>query len=89
MGRVKQGSTSRCIGSEGTAGTGGEMPCPVCRTPIAVDPVALLAGARAVCGGCGTAMRLEPGEGVRQTVEQFEAARREVRQVIGGRKRRG
>ena len=94
MGRVEtvtnssEDNSGSSKGSSKGSSSGGEMPCLVCNAPIAVDPVALLAGGRAVCGGCGTVLRLEPGEGLRQTVERFEAAKREVRQVIGGRVRR-
>lgn len=62
------------------------LPCPLCRTPIAIDPVALVAGEKADCGGCGSALWLEPGEIMRTTIERFDAARAEVKQVIGGRR---
>jgi hypothetical protein len=65
------------------------MPCPICRAPIAIDPVALLGGQKASCGNCGTALSLEPGESMRSALERFGAARDEVQQVIGGRNRRG
>ncbi|WP_435417268.1 hypothetical protein WAB17_10345 [Parerythrobacter aurantius] len=64
------------------------LPCPLCRTPIAIDPVSLLAGEKADCAGCGSALRLEPGETMRSTIERFDAARAEVKQVIGGRARK-
>lgn len=50
---------------------------------------ALLAGEKAECGECGTALSIEPGESTRVAMQRFEAARDEVQQVIGGRKRRG
>ena len=58
-----------------------ELPCPVCRAAILVDPVALLHGDKAACGSCGTALALEPGEGMRSAIEQFDSARQEVRKV--------
>lgn len=64
------------------------MPCPVCQVPMTLDPVSLLAGQKARCDTCGTALLLEPGETMRSTIERFEAAREEVQQVIGGRKKR-
>ena len=64
------------------------MPCPVCRAPIAVDVSMLLAGTKAECGECGTALSIEPGERTRAAMERFGAAREEVKQVIGGRKRK-
>ena len=61
--------------------TSHELPCPVCRTAILVDPVSLLGGEKAACGSCGTALALEPGEGMRSAIEQFDSARQEVRKV--------
>lgn len=58
-----------------------ELPCPVCRTAILVDPVSLLGGEKAACASCGTALALEPGEGMRSAIEQFVSAKQEVRKV--------
>jgi hypothetical protein len=56
---------------------------------MSIDVPALLTGAKAECGDCGTALSIEPGESARSAMERFEAARDEVQQVIGGRKLRG
>jgi hypothetical protein len=61
----------------------------LCKAPITLDPVALLHGEKAACSQCGTALSLEPGESIRSALGRFEAARDEVQQVIGGRRRRG
>lgn len=63
--------------------------CPVCKAPMALDLPALLAGETAECGTCGTALSIQPGKSTRAAMERFGAAREEVKQVIGGRKRKG
>ncbi|UIP08122.1 hypothetical protein LY632_06930 [Erythrobacter sp. SDW2] len=56
---------------------------------MAFELQGLLAGENAECGICGTALSIQPGESIRAAMERFGAAREEVQQVIGGRKRRG
>lgn len=55
---------------------------------MVIDVPAMLTGEKAECGTCGTALAIEPGESTRAAIERFEAARDEVKAVIGGRKRR-
>lgn len=52
-----------------------DLPCPVCKVPIAIDLPALLRGEKAACGSCGTALSLEAGEQTRSAIERFAAAR--------------
>lgn len=56
---------------------------------MVLDLPGLLAGENAECDTCGTALSIQPGESTRAAMERFGAAREEVKQVIGGRKRQG
>lgn len=60
-----------------------DLPCPVCKAPIGIDPVALLRGEKAACGDCGTALVLEPGDAMRSTMEGFTAACDALRNAAG------